>query len=266
MPDFTPLDLIDYAHGPLMFQPGGPIPGSHGMNMNYCSINFMLLGYVLLYHAGISDWEAFDQASFLPDALRKELETQGLKFAGHGTFGKYTHVHGYDTTGGRKQPWGKPYDVSNVSVLGGWTAGNVLAPSKALATWGRSHWRCDGKLLPRHLCKEMRPSYGSFYGLATMSFSGSFGDTGAYGEAYGHLGDTFGFNSIMVYFPKLDIGMTVMASFESDSQVAPRDVMCVAYNLVQDTLLRRTPRHCKYVQKSYYESGCECNSSSSLLV
>ena len=43
--DFSPLQIFDFVHGPLQFNPGHPPPHS----FSYCSVNFMLLGYVLAY-------------------------------------------------------------------------------------------------------------------------------------------------------------------------------------------------------------------------
>ena len=40
--DFSPLNLLNYVHGPLMFKPGGPVPprpGHHGPSLGdfFCS-------------------------------------------------------------------------------------------------------------------------------------------------------------------------------------------------------------------------------------
>merc|ERR1712066_418562 len=111
-------------------------------------------------------------------------------------------------------------------------------------------------MLPEEVCLAMRPGPRQFYGLATMHFSGIAGGEGGYEVAYGHLGDTFGFNSIVVYFPKLDLAFAIAVNFETDSQDAPKDVLCLAYNRVKDAFLGVAPRSCRYVPVCYYGGSC----------
>jgi CubicO group peptidase (beta-lactamase class C family) len=257
--DTSPLQILDWVHGPLMFKPGGPIPqvGSHGpSSMNYCSVNFILLGYILAYFSGSHSWSEYDQSSVIPSAVRKLMP--GVKFAKSGSCSHFTRVHGYDQA--LKYA---PYDVSNTSCLGGWTAGNIVMPSLAAAEWTRALWGTSYEILPNKYIQEMtRFANGSFYGLATMdmTFMNGLSFLGPYGYAVGHLGDTYGFTSLISYFPKLDVGLAIATNHESEQQPGPRALLCTAYNRALDIMLRQPIRECSYVQGSYWESGCNCSS------
>merc|ERR1712113_1180621 len=87
---------------------------------------------------------------------------------------------------------------------------------------------------------------------------GETGQTGEYAVAYGHLGATYGFQSQLVYFPKLNFAMAVATNMESDSQTQPKDVLCFAYNAAAAVLLDMEIK-CTFSEGSYYESGCKCN-------
>jgi hypothetical protein len=62
--DFSPLDLLDYVHAPLMFPPGGTV----NMTLNYCSINYILLGLIAAHLDGVHDWRAWNSVG-RPTAL-----------------------------------------------------------------------------------------------------------------------------------------------------------------------------------------------------
>ena len=182
---FSPLDILDYVHGPLMFKPGGPIPSPgghhhHGSGMNYCSVNFILLGLVLANAAGSGSWAAYDQSSILPPTLRKTVT-----FAGADTQCSITNpVHGID-----RQSVAAPFDVSSINCLGGWTAGNVIMDATAAANWTMALFGPDAEVLPASALKQMLPTPAQHYGLAMFNFDQRYAN-GTAGEAYGHLGDT----------------------------------------------------------------------------
>ena len=54
----------------------------------------------------------------------------------------------------------------------------------------------------------------------------------ALGEAVGHLGATYGFQSQLVYFPALKFAMAVATNIETPHQSQPKDALCFAYNAV----------------------------------
>ena len=175
----------------------------------------------------------------------------------------FTRGHGYDQASKYA-----PYDVSNTSCLAGWTAGNVVMPSLAAAEWSRALWGTSYEVLPKEYVEAMTNfSNGSFYGLATMNmtFMNGLSFLGEYGQAVGHLGDTYGFTSIVSYFPKLDVGMAIAINHESNDQPGPRALLCTAYNRALDIIQKRPFRNCKYVSRSYWQSGCNCSSSDSSL-
>lgn len=246
--DMTPFDVIDWVQGPLTFEPGVPPSGS----FNYCSVNFVVLGLVLAYHAGAADWAAFDQSSVVPPRLQRRM--RNFTFAKSGPCSSYTRVHGFDATAA-----GQTRDISNVSCLGGWTAGNALLSAGAAAEWVRALYGPGGEVVPEALVREMLPAAGEFYGLATMGFTGFAGTSvGDYGVAFGHLGDTYGYQSIISYFPKLDMGLAIMTNHEDHLQRGPSALLCTAYNRALDVMLHQPLRNCSYVKERYYFGRCEC--------
>jgi len=64
------------------------------------------------------------------------------------------------------------------------------------------------------------------YGLATFNLSHHTGVEGPKGIAYGHLGATYGYQSIVAYFPALDFSLAIGTNTETDYQSQPSDAMC----------------------------------------
>ena len=253
--DFSPLDLLDISHGPLMFKPGGPVP-SHGghhphmhMNFNYCSINFVLLGLVLAHFSGSKTWAEYDQSSILPRSTHGSV-----RFPQSGPCSQYTNVHGYDEASNYA-----PFDVSPISCLAGWTAGNVVMPVQAAANWTYSLYATEEVLPSKYVAMMVPGPHQEIYGLATFNFSGRYAN-GTEGRAWGHLGDTYGFTSIIAYFPNISMGLAVATNVEGSEQTAPREVLCVVYNRLLDWVRGRSEaRTCRYIHVSFYLSGCQCS-------
>jgi len=222
----------------------------------YSSTNFMLLGLILASHANAT-WTTFDQSMYLPEALK-----HAFTFANSGSPSDYTPVHGYDRTT-YNMPKGKENAHDNWEVDGvfsGWTASDVIANASTVAglTWevyGPPH-----SIAPPALVAEMVPSGGllSVYGLATHNLAQNTGQKGEYGVAYGHLGATYGYQSVTAYFPKLNFVITVATNIETDFQRQPADAMCFAYNAAASLILKRTIK-CTYTPGSYYGGGCKCD-------
>ena len=87
--DFTPPLLLSVpwvATGALDWMPG--------TKQDYSSTNFVLLGLILAYHSGADSWDQYDQRSFLPPAVAKELPS--VKYVRHGAPKDVTRLHGYD--------------------------------------------------------------------------------------------------------------------------------------------------------------------------
>ena len=249
---FSPLDILDIVHGPLMFKPGGPVPSAgghhHHGSMNYCSVNFILLGLVLTQLAGAPSWDAYAQSEILPPPLRKTVEFAGLDTLCSAT----APVHGFD-----RQSVFAPFDVSAINCLGGWTAGNVLMSAPDAAAWTLALWGPGEAVLPAAALKQMLPQKNQGYGLAMFNFDQRYAN-GTLGEAYGHLGDTYGFTSTVTYFTEAAMAMAVATNLE-EGQGAPSEVNCLAYNRILDEQMgRNPPRKCVYVSKDYYGGGCQC--------
>eukprot|EP00656_Telonema_subtile_P027748 TRINITY_DN2990_c0_g1_i1.p1 TRINITY_DN2990_c0_g1~~TRINITY_DN2990_c0_g1_i1.p1 ORF type:complete len:444 (-),score=86.45 TRINITY_DN2990_c0_g1_i1:208-1539(-) len=248
--DFSPGDIFAVVHEPLIFKPGNaPTHGSS--HKSYCSVNFILLGYLLANTAGASNWTQYDQRSILPESLRNEID-----FAMSGPCRDWTNVHGID-----RESSFAPYDVSDTSCLAGWTAGNVVMSSAAAARWTYALYGPDYEVLPKEYVDMMVPPEGeSFYGLATFNLSGAkrTGQTGKYGVAYGHLGDTYGFTSIVSFYPALALSIAVGTNLESKVQDATNDVLCQTYNAIRTSMLGLPDAQCSYVPGSYYGGTCKC--------
>jgi hypothetical protein len=115
-------------------------------------------------------------------------------------------------------------------------------------------------VLPKSFAELMTTSsaLAHDYGYATFNLSGDTGQSGALGEAVGHLGDTYGFQSQLVYFPGLKFAMAVATNIETERQSQPKDVLCYAYNAAAGLLLQKE-FNCSYTHSSYYGSGCRCS-------
>ena len=64
------------------------------------------------------------------------------------------------------------------------------------------------------------------YGLATFNLT----RLTPHDVAYGHLGATYGYQSVLVYVPSLELSIAVATNIERDSQDQPADTFCSVYN------------------------------------
>lgn len=265
--DFTPLQLFDFVHGGLLFEPGATPPSNKfGIQPGYSSMDFVLLGCVLAYHQNISlaDWSQLDQSRILP------VDMEDISFPNSGPYKEHlAPVRGYDrySFAGRSQlPLG--FDVSNVSAAGGWTAGNVIMPVLSASKWAFSLFGKNASVLPRNIVQQMKPKPGtvqhSYYGLATMNITGAFGGgSGAPPDwtAYGHLGATYGFSAAMVYFEDLDVAVSLAANVEM-AQSHLIEALCLVYNLLLDVKNGGETRHCFFdtpTTNATFHLGGSCN-------
>merc|ERR1712118_396273 len=102
--------------------------------------------------------------------------------------------------------------------------------------------------------------FKGFYGLGTFNLGFFTGQKGTHGEGYGHLGATYGFQSIAGYFPGPRFAMAIATNIETNNQVQPSDTFCFAYNAALGALTNSTIR-CTFKPKSYYGGACTCNLS-----
>eukprot|EP00930_Biecheleria_cincta_P038926 TRINITY_DN26771_c0_g1_i1.p1 TRINITY_DN26771_c0_g1~~TRINITY_DN26771_c0_g1_i1.p1 ORF type:complete len:483 (+),score=52.62 TRINITY_DN26771_c0_g1_i1:36-1451(+) len=227
----------------------------------YSSTGFMLLGLILASFDGASSPAEFDQRSLLPPELRGKFQ---FPMAGAPPQ-KYTSVHGYDRTSYNmpvKQL--NDFDVSGVGgVFSGWTASNTVADASAVADMVWHIYGPPKSVAPAQYVRMMPPQGISVrgvapYGLATCQFDLFTGHVGKYGVAYGHSGATYGYQSLAVYFPTMEMSIAIATNIETDYQQQPADTLCSTYSEVAGLILGQRSR-CFYKQvQNYYISGCVC--------
>jgi len=251
----------------------GTLDFSPGSRTRYSSTNFVLLGLLLSNLEHSAAWDAYDQLTAL-DALppsRRSMYSD-VKLAVHGAPSNWTTLHGYDRTSYNGQdPSRLPgTDVYHVKgVYGGWTASDVTAKIADVARLAYDIFGADGpRVLKKSSVDVMIPhnsGHGFPYGFATFNLSRSWGvSTGEgkdYNEAYGHLGATYGYQSIVLYFPAADLVIATASNIETDNQVQPSDTACLAYNTVLAAIHNWTTPTCKFVTSGYYGGVCDCGNN-----
>jgi len=225
----------------------------------YSSTNFMLLGFVLAQYAKLADWKKLDQTSILPNYLKDEIV-----FAKVGTPVSYGSARGYDrTTYNMAKGVHNDHDNGDVKgVFAGWTASNLVASAAAMAnmTW---EIYSAYSFAPKEFIDQMIPPKPSLmrpfslYGLGTFNLGFQTGQKGDYGKAYGHLGATYGYQSISGYFPALNITLAIATNIETDDQVQPSDTFCLAYNAIAGAMLNQNIT-CTFSAHGYYGGTCKC--------
>ena len=260
--EHPPQSLINeswVANGSLLFEPG--------TDFKYSSTNFAILGLLLASLDGVA-WDALDQAkvfSELPAARRALYKT--VTFAQHGSPASVGAVAGYDRTSyNGHDPSARPgVPVGDVAgVFSGFTASDLTASVGDVARLG---YDLFGKAAP-HLAPpdlvaaHMVPGPYIHYAFATFNLtthglSGADED-GPYYHSYGHLGATYGYDSLLAYFPGADVALAVASDIETDTQVQPADTMCFAYAAVLADLTQTEEPSCTYTAGSYHGGKCEC--------
>lgn len=235
-----------------------------GHGFHYSSTNFGILGLILAHHAGVEDYLEFNQSSFLPSALADTAQT--IKWANKGSPRDYEVVPGYDRTDYNGQnPDGPGVPVDQVhGVFSGWSASDFVGPAKAVAELGYALWGKGSTIVPAHVRDLMVPNGTSFmdkgaefYGLASQNV-GMMGITGGHTHTYGHLGATYGYDSIFGYTPAFDLAIAVATNIETSSQTQPSDAFCGIYNRVKNYLNDEPAQTCTFVTSGYYGGKCEC--------
>ena len=218
--DFGPVEIVlQYVNGTLEFQPGT----SH----RYCSTNYCLLALALASHQGPPwDWRRVDQKALAMPAKIRSSFPRSL-FVDHGSCEEWTQVHGFMQSYSTAKL--KPQDVWNMSCVGGWTAGNYLGSVADVAKFSydlyspKSTSAVVSAASRAHMINFTAPQGSShrhhhhafkFYGMGTFSLDWAVGDA----EAYGHVGDTYGYQSQTTYFPGKDFALAVATNVETTSQ------------------------------------------------
>jgi len=238
----------------------------------YSSTNFMVLGLVLLAHSGnATSWEQLHLGDYLPSYLRSQVD-----FATRGAPKDYGAVHGYDRTS-YNVPRGEHSHHDNWDVDGvfaGWTASNLVASAPSVASLAWEIFGPPSSVAPREYVEQMVPWPGAthVYGLGAFNLGLITGRMGPHllrpanplGIGYGHIGATYGYQSIAGYFPKLNIALAISTNIETDDQGQPLDTMCHAYNAVVDVLLGQKSE-CKFHSTGYF-GFCTCTGRESELI
>ena len=71
------------------------------------------------------------------------------------------------------------------------------------------------------------------------------------------MGATYGYQSLIAYFPKLGATIAVGTSLETDTQQHPADTLCIAYNKAVDVVYD-VAHACSFAAGSYYGGACAC--------
>eukprot|EP00931_Biecheleriopsis_adriatica_P121813 TRINITY_DN9687_c0_g1_i1.p1 TRINITY_DN9687_c0_g1~~TRINITY_DN9687_c0_g1_i1.p1 ORF type:complete len:442 (-),score=86.60 TRINITY_DN9687_c0_g1_i1:21-1346(-) len=251
---YEPTELMSVPWVAGHEKPCKRIPGFPMGSFCYSSTNFMLLGFILAAQAGSESWTDFDQSAFLPPSLQGRI-----KFANRGSPKDYGAAHGYDHTS-YNAPRGVDSDHDNWGVDGvfaGWTASNVVASASAVANLTWEIWGPPQGVAPKEYIDQMIPSNSSIYGLGAFNLGFFSGQKGKLGVGYGHLGATYGYQSLAAYFPELNIAMTIATNIETNTQSQPSDTFCLAYNAVAGAMLGKT-FECSFESAGYYGGRCTC--------
>ena len=99
----------------------------------------------------------------------------------------------------------------------------------------------------------------SFYGFGTFNLSHRTGVAQPKGRCYGHLGATYGFQSILAHLPFYNFTLAVASNIEINHQSQPAAALCRAFNGARALLEGRAVPNCTYDDEGYYSGGCRCS-------
>jgi len=236
-----------------------------GQGFHYSSTNFGLLGLLLSHHAATADYREFNQSAFIPESLADVVGE--ITWASRGSPRDHGVVAGYDRTDYNGQdPKSAGVPVVDVhGVFAGWSASDFIGPASAVADLGYALWGNSSTLVPAHYRDMMVPKTTGgftdrFYGLAAQNVGliGITGQDGADGVAYGHLGATYGYDSIFAYNPGLDLALSIATNIETGSQTQPADAFCGVYNRIRNYMQGGSVENCAYATSGYYGGKCKC--------
>ncbi|KAL3931254.1 MAG: hypothetical protein SGPRY_001200 [Prymnesium sp.] len=203
---YSPAQLISlpWVRRPLLF-PAGTCDVRKYYNC-YSSTNYVLLGMLLAQHFG-------------EQKPGRETGRQGR--TGDGLVGWWESRK--LTEEGCESPtdMNAHYSLVAAGVFGGWTASDLVADASDVAQLGQDVYGPDYKLISKPLVDMMyAESAETGYGLATFNLSRLTPND----IAYGHLGATYGYQSLLVYVPTLQLSFAIGTNIERDFQDQPSDV------------------------------------------
>jgi len=101
-----------------------------------------------------------------------------------------------------------------------------------------------------------------FYGMGTFNLAWSVGES----DAYGHVGDTYGYQSQTTYIPDLDLVISVATNVETAKQAQPADFTCHAYHELKAVLTGTKAPHCTFIVPQRFIGKCLCVGEQELIV
>lgn len=121
------------------------------------------------------------------------------------------------------------------------------------------------RLLSNASRRKMVPGGDSYYGFAAfnltlMGISGQ-SSAGPFFKVYGHLGATYGFDSILAYYPGIDVALAIGTDIETNNQMQPSETMCYAYNAVLSAMTGTPEPRCTFDKSEFYGGRCECGNN-----
>jgi len=253
--DFSPIDILGKYVPTKMEFPTGEY-------QDYCSTNYILLGMVLANHRTTStQWQAYDQTTVFPPSVRKTFNSS--TFVDKGACSAYTPVHGIMAPSYYDPDAKGDTDVWNVSCTGGWTAGNYIGSALDVAKFTYDLYGPEAKIVSKesqaHLINFTAPnSHHKFYGMGTFSLDWTASTETANITGYGHVGDTYGYQSQTTYFPDLDFVITVATNVESASQAQPAEATCKVYHAIVAAMERRPDPKCTFEVPHRFIGKCLC--------
>ncbi|MBA2710717.1 MAG: beta-lactamase family protein [Tatlockia sp.] len=199
---------------------------------DYSNTNFILLGLIAEKLEKKSLSVIFRERLFEPLGMKhtylpEPSETQMTKPFAHGyAYGKSAHVFTHVPYSSKMQQAIKhksvlPKDYTIQSASWSWAAGGVVSNAKDLATWIEA--LSEGKLFKPEFYKRWKNSPVSSdetnpnvkYGYGFMTIKNDFG------LFYFHSGELPGFNSYMIYHPKLKQAITMWANLTLSPSTEP---------------------------------------------
>lgn len=253
--DFPPPKLLSLEwvkKGKLDFVPGS--------KTEYSSTNFVLLGLLLAHGNGRKEWDKLDQGGFIPFRVRWHLG-RDFTWATRNSPAELGVVRGVDRThyNGEVPELSGGIDVSERhGVFAGWTASDFVGTSSDVAELGHALYGKEAAIVSKEYVDQMIPT-GPFYGFATFNLTRMTEERdGKFFPAYGHLGATYGYDSLFVYQPDLDMSIAVASSIETDRQSQPAEAFCLLASRARSWVLKERARVCTFEKVGYYGVKCTC--------
>merc|ERR1712187_16515 len=150
---------------------------------------------------------------------------------------------------------GKQDDFHDVAgEFNGLAAANMVATPQGAARFIYELYGPDYNMVPEELVKLMYTDPRGKYGIGTQLGQGPTGQSGKYGEYYGHTGTRYGYQSFMHYFPELQFALSAASNIETDHHPQTDAALCFAYNRVAAELLGQDGMICKFSHEK-----CRCS-------